>query len=71
MFTLPIPRFDPVVALYIDVANAATEAETAAAAVVLPEGVKFQRARKIVRDALVDAKIAQRIDGLVERLLDT
>jgi hypothetical protein len=36
----------------------------------LPEAVKFQRARKIVRDALTEAGIAPRIDASVARLLD-
>jgi hypothetical protein len=51
--------------------NAAREAETAAAAVPLPEGVKFQRARKLVRDGLTEAGIAPSIDALVTRLLDS
>ncbi len=70
MFNLPIPRFDPTNALHAELATAAREAETAAAAVPLPDGVKFQRARKLVRDALTQADIAPRIDALVARLLD-
>jgi hypothetical protein len=70
MFTLPIPRFDPTVSLHAELAAAAADAEALAATVVLPEGVKFQRARKLVRDALAEAGIAQRIDALVARLLD-
>ncbi|MGB8527980.1 MAG: hypothetical protein WCD75_14290 [Rhodoplanes sp.] len=65
-----IPRFDPGNSLHAELAAAAREAEVAAAAVPLPEGVKFQRARKIVRDALAKAGIAPRIDALVARLLD-
>jgi hypothetical protein len=38
--------------------------------VVLPEGIKFQRARKMVRDALAESGLSQRIDALVARLLD-
>ena len=59
MFTLPIPRFEPGNGLHEDLAAAA----------VLPDGVKFQRARKHIRDALIEAGIAKRIDALVERLL--
>jgi hypothetical protein len=70
MFNLPIPRFDANFRLHLDLAAAAEEAEKVAAAVVLPEGVKFQRARRIVRDALAEAGLAQRIDALVARLLD-
>jgi hypothetical protein len=52
MFNLPIPRFDANFRLHLDLAAVAKEAEKVAAAVVLPEGVKFQRARKMVRDGL-------------------
>jgi hypothetical protein len=67
---LPIPRFDPANALHGELAEAAHEAETAAATVPLPEGAKFQRARKLVRDALTEAGISPRIDALVARLLE-
>lgn len=70
MFNLPIPRFDPTDRLHSDIAAAALEAEAIAAAVPLPETVKFQRARALVRAALAEAGIAQRIDALVARLLD-
>ena len=70
MFNLPIPRFDRSNLLHGELAAAARDAETAAAAVPLPEAVKFQRARKLVRDALTEAGIAPRIDALVARLLD-
>ncbi len=70
MFTLPIPLFDPKNRLHRDIADAAREAEIIAAGVALPENVKFQRARKLVRDALADAGVSQRIDRLVARLLD-
>lgn len=70
MFTLPIPRFDPKAKLHRSLASAARAAEKAAAAVVLPENVKFQRARRLVRDALTEAGIAPRIDALVAQLLD-
>lgn len=70
MFNLPIPRFDKADRLHNDLAAAGRAAERAAAQVELPEGVKFQRARKLVRDALAEAGIAPRIDALVARLLD-
>ena len=70
MFTLPIPRFDATVTLHNDLAAAAAEAERIAAAFELPETAKFQRARKLIRDALADAGIASRVDDLVARLLD-
>jgi len=36
----------------------------------LPENVKFQRARKLIRDALTEAKISPKIDALVANFLD-
>ncbi|MBV8798322.1 MAG: hypothetical protein JO208_00705 [Alphaproteobacteria bacterium] len=70
MFNLPIPRFNEKQTLHRDLASAAAEAEKAAAAVALPENMKFQRARKLIRDALAAAGISQRIDNLVAQLLD-
>lgn len=70
VFTLPIPLFDAKKTLHNDLADAAQEAEALAAQVELPDGVKFQRARRLIRDALSDANISQRIDKLVARLLD-
>ena len=70
VFTLPIPRFDETVPLHAELAAIGWDAENLAASVALPEGVKFQRARKLVRDALTGAGIATRIDDLVARLLD-
>lgn len=70
IFNLLIPRFDAANSLHAELAGAAREAEIAATAVPLPESVKFQRARKLVRDALVEAGIAPRIDALLARLLD-
>ena len=70
IFNLPIPLFDPKNKTHLALAGAASEAEKLAAAVALPEGVKFQRARALVRGALVEAGIAKRIDDLVARLLD-
>jgi hypothetical protein len=70
MFNLPIPRFDASQPLHCELAAAAAEAERIAAAFELPESVKFQRARKLIRDALTESGIAPHIDGLVARLLD-
>jgi SAM-dependent methyltransferase len=71
MFNLPIPRFDATKKLHRDLAAAAEEAEKVAAAVALPEAMKFQRARAQVRSALTEAGIAKRIDVLVAKLLDS
>ncbi len=70
IFNLPIPRFDAKNKVHAALAAAAAEAEKIAAAVELPEGVKFQRARGLVRSALAEAGIAAKIDALVSKLLD-
>jgi hypothetical protein len=70
MFNLPIPRFDEKNKLHRDLAQAAKRAEEIAAKVALPDNVKFQRARKLIRDALAEAKVSQKIDALVAKLLD-
>jgi SAM-dependent methyltransferase len=69
IFTLPILRFDGGASLHTDLADAAREAEEVASAVELPENVKFQRARKLIRDSLIEAGVAPRIESLVGRLL--
>ena len=69
MFNLPIPRLDPLDPLHRKLADAARQAEDVAAAVDIPETVKFQRARKMVRDELRAQGVAQRIDELVALLL--
>jgi hypothetical protein len=69
VFNLPIPRFDPQDRRHLALAAAAAEAEEIAARVELPEGVKFQRARALIRAALAEAKVAPRIDALVADLL--
>jgi hypothetical protein len=70
MFNLPIPRFAPDNSLHNAIADAAREAEALAASVPLPENIKFQRARGLVRATLTEARVAQRIDALVIRLRD-
>jgi hypothetical protein len=70
VFNLPIPRYDAKIKLHRDLADAAAKAERVAAAIALPEGVKFQRARSLVRAALKEAGLADAIDALVATLLD-
>jgi hypothetical protein len=69
MFTLPIPRFDPQNELHETLAALAQKAEAVAADVALGENVKFQRARKLIREALAEAGIAKEIDGAAGELL--
>jgi hypothetical protein len=68
-FNLPIARFDPKLKFHLALAEAAAQAEKTAAKVELPEGVKFQRARGLIRGALKEASISQRIDDLVAQVL--
>lgn len=70
MFNLPIPRFDDKDKLHQNLAGAAAEAERLAAKVEFPEGIKFQRARRLVRSTLEEASQSQKIDSLVATLLD-
>jgi hypothetical protein len=70
VFALLIPRYDAKIKLHRDLAAAAERAEAVAAAVELPEGVRFLRARSLVRAALQEAGLAAAIDALVARLLD-
>jgi hypothetical protein len=70
MFNLPIPTFDASQPLHAELAAAGADAERIAAALELPPAVRFQRARKLVREALTESGVAPRIDALVARLLD-
>lgn len=70
VFNLPIPRFEAKNRLHMQLARAGARAEEVAAAVALPDDVKFQRARRLVRDALAEAGVAAEIDRLVAELLD-
>ncbi len=70
MFNLPIPQFDPAGHLHNELVAAAAEAERISGTFQLPATVKFQRARKLIRDALIESGIAPHIDRLVAQLLD-
>ncbi|QQS13858.1 MAG: SAM-dependent DNA methyltransferase [Rhodospirillales bacterium] len=70
IFALDFDRFDVRNATHVALARAADEAEGIAHAVEIADGAPFVRARKAIRDALTEAGVAERIDGLVARLLD-
>jgi hypothetical protein len=70
MFTLPIHRFNPSVALHQRIARAAGEAEEVASAVQLDGLGGFQRIRKAIREALDRSGVSGRIDDLVSELFD-
>ena len=67
---MSIPRFDSKVFLHAELARTAGEAERVAKTVPLTNSIRFQRARKLVRDALIAARITARIEELVEQLLN-
>ena len=69
-FTLDIPLFDPENELHRRIAAKGAEAEALAAQVDIPEGTGFQKARRVVREALREHGIAQHIDALVDQLLE-
>jgi hypothetical protein len=69
IWELKIPEYDRRIALHRNLAAAAGEAETIAAAVELKEGAYFTTHRRAIREALTASGIAGRIDALVEQLL--
>lgn len=69
IWNLPIPVYDPEDSLHRDLANAGARAEAVAAGIELVETEKFQRARKRIRDGLIENGIAAEIETLVENLL--
>jgi hypothetical protein len=70
MFELPIPRFEANQSLHRELAEAGAAAERIAATVAIPDGMRFQMARRRIREALKADGISDRIDTLVARLLD-
>lgn len=71
VFAVPFPAFDSGVDLHLHLAVSAARAEDVAASVLLPDGVKFQRARKMVRAELAELGVAAHIESLVEELFAT
>ncbi len=71
VFAIPFPTFDRADDLHADIARAAGEAERVAAAVPLPEGCGFQKARTLVRTALDESGVGANVERLVARLLDS
>lgn len=69
ILSLPIPLFDATIDLHREIGSAAQHAADIAAAVPLREGVHFIKARRLIREALLEDGISQRIDELVGVLL--
>jgi len=71
IFNLPIPSFDPKSELHQALASASLKAEKLAERVDVKEGEYFTRTRRRIRDALHADGVANQIDKLVTRLLNT
>lgn len=69
VWELPIPEFNGNIQLHRELAAAGAEAETTAAAGVLPEG-DYRRKRRAIRDTLARTGLAARMEALVGRLLE-
>jgi hypothetical protein len=67
MLELPIPRFDPTLALHMSLASASMQAEALVAGLPIPPN--FIRARTAVRIRLVETGLAGTIDDLTAQLL--
>ena len=69
VFELAIPRFDARDPVHRDLVQVAREAERAASTVDLAPDVYFVRARRIVRLALQQKGLFQRLEALVAKLV--
>jgi hypothetical protein len=69
MLGLPIPKFASKNAAHQALAELGKRAEDAAMGVEIPEKAKFQKARKLIREQLVELGISQEIDRRVKELL--
>jgi hypothetical protein len=65
----PIPEFDPKDQRHRHLVNLAVEGERTAAGLNLPHGLGFQRARRLIREALVELGTAEAIDAEVREIL--
>jgi hypothetical protein len=69
VFELPFPTFDPRNGAHAALAQLAARAEQVAAQVQLDDRWQFQRARRVVREALQEDGVARTIDEAVSELL--
>ena len=69
VFYVPIPLFDPSNASHQELGELAAKAEVAAAGVDLPAGTGFQSARQLVRSAVAESGLADKIETAVAKLL--
>lgn len=71
MLGLPIPKFSSENPVHLVLAELGKRAEDAAKNVEVPEKVKFQKARKLIRERLIELRISQEIDRHVRDLLSS
>lgn len=64
----PIPRFDEESPIHLEIASAAKQAKSLVEQVKIPDTAGFQKARKVVQEAL-DASLQMRLDSLSSKLL--
>lgn len=69
VFALPFPTFSPSDELHQQLVELAARAEDVAAAVPLSEEWQFQKARRVIREALGQDGVAAEIDAAVEAML--
>jgi hypothetical protein len=65
----PIPEFNPSDERHRHLVKLAAEGETVAAGINLPEGLGFQQARRLVREALAELGTAEAIDAELRALV--
>jgi hypothetical protein len=66
---VPVPEFDPSDRRHRHLVDLAAESEAVAAGIILPEGLGFQQARRLVRKALVELGTAEATDAELRALL--
>lgn len=71
VFALGFPAFDPDDPLHTAIAGLAEQAELIAESAELDDAAQFQRARRVVREALAADGVAKLIDGAVDDLLSS
>lgn len=70
VFQVPIPAFDPTNPAHSAISLLAEQAEQAAASVDVPQGIRFQDARKLVNAELDRQGISLELEDAVSRLID-
>lgn len=71
VFSLPFPAFDATNVLHTQIAALAARAELVAAQVELSDNWQFQKARRIIREALREDGVAAQVDRAVVDLIAT